>query len=565
MSVDSTSSKPKWQQICEEKQERLKKAVPEAWRVEADASIINPRIYLEGDKVGHILSDDELAITKCDAVEILSQIHSGKVTSEFVTTAFCKRAAVAYAVTNPLCEIFFDEGIARAKELDKYFKETGKVVGPLHGLPISVKDHIDVQGKDTNMGLTAWYGNVAEQHAASVQILYDAGAVLYCKTSMPQAGMANETVSPIHGTTKCAYNTLLTSGGSSGGEGSLIGMFGSPMGVGTDIAGSIRSPASYNGIYGFKPSERRLPLLGERTTDSGNVGILVSLGPIARSLRDCELFMRVMLNAEPWNVDPAVLRMPWRFNEENIPEKLTIGVVRWDHFVMPHPPISRALDIAVDTLRKAGHEVIEWEAKEHGLPSGDVILPLFYPNGARHVFDLIDGMDEPWIGPIRRGMKDNPVVQKLRESNQIEDYWKAVVERDQFRVDYARRWNESVKLTASGRKLDAIISPTATSVSFPHDFNRWSGYTHIWNLLDYPTSVVGVTHADSKVDTWDYQPDRNNERDVANWEIYKDPSLYDGCPVAIGISGRTGEDEKTLKMTMVIDDLLKRAGHGLKK
>ncbi|KAM0387779.1 hypothetical protein ACHAQC_010430 [Fusarium culmorum] len=225
-------------------------------------------------------------------------------------------------------------------------------------------------------------------------------------------------------------------------------------------------------ICGFKPSERRLPLLGERTTDSGNVGILVSLGPIARSLRDCELFMRVMLNAEPWNVDPAVLRMPWRFNEEKMPEKLTIGVVPWDHFVMPHPPVLRALNIAVDTLRKAGHEVIEWKAKEHGLPSGDVILPLFYTNGARHVFDLIDGMGEPRIGPIRRGMKDNPVALKLRKSNQIEDYWKAVMARDQFRVHYARCWNESAKLTASGRKLDAIISPTATSVSFPHNFNR---------------------------------------------------------------------------------------------
>jgi hypothetical protein len=73
-----------------------------------------------------------------------------------------------------------------------------------------------------------------------------------------------------------------------------------------------------------------------------------------------------------------------------------------------------------------------------------------------------------------------------------------------------------------------------------------------------------VTHADPKIDTWEYQPNPQNDRDVSNWEIYKDPSLYDGCPVAISVSGRTGEDEKVLKMTMVIDDLLKRAGHGLK-
>jgi amidase len=181
--------------------------------------------------------------------------------------------------------------------------------------------------------------------------------------------------------------------------------------------------------------------------------------------------MRVILDAEPWLVDPSTLRMPWKFDEVKLLERLTNGVVRWDHFVMPHPPIARALEITVETLHKAGHEVIEWEAAGHGAPSAEVILPLFYPNGARHVFDLIDGMGEPWIGPIVRGMRDNPVTQKLRNSR-IEDSWAAIVVRDQYRVNYARRWNESGNLTTSGRKLDAIISPTGTSVSFPHDFNR---------------------------------------------------------------------------------------------
>lgn len=212
-------------------------------------------------------------------------------------------------------------------------------------------------------------------------------------------------------------------------------------------------------------------MLGERGTDTGTIGLLSCVGPIARSFRDCEPFMRVTLDAQPWLIDPSTLRIPWRFNEVVLPNQLILGVVRWDHFVMPHPQIAQALDITVELLRKAGHEVIEWDAREHGLASSDITVPIFYPNGARQVFDLIDGMREPWIGPIVRGMRDNKVAQK-HQNFRVEDYWNVNAARYQYRVKYAKRWNESGKLSQNGRIMDGILSPAGTSVSFPHDFNR---------------------------------------------------------------------------------------------
>lgn len=94
-----------------------------------------------------------------------------------------------------MTHIFFEEGLRQAKELDEIYAHTGKVVGPWHGLPFSIKDHFDIKGKDTSSGYVAWVGTIAETDAPIVKILRDAGAVFYCKTNNPQTLMQLETVS----------------------------------------------------------------------------------------------------------------------------------------------------------------------------------------------------------------------------------------------------------------------------------------------------------------------------------------------------------------------------------
>lgn len=133
------------------------------------------------------LSDIEKEIINQDACGLLANLASRKYTSVQALTAFCKVAVAAQDLTNCLTEIFFDEGFERAKQLDDYLASTGKVVGPLHGLPVSIKDHILVKGHDTASGYASWaYKSYADHDAAVVKILREAGAIIYVKTANPQ-------------------------------------------------------------------------------------------------------------------------------------------------------------------------------------------------------------------------------------------------------------------------------------------------------------------------------------------------------------------------------------------
>jgi amidase len=133
------------------------------------------------------LTPEEARIVHLDATALVERIAARQLTAVQVILAFSKVAVAAQDLTNCLTEIFFEEGLARAKELDAHLAATGKVVGPLHGLPVSVKDHILVKGFDTASGYVAWAGKtVADRDAVVVEILRKSGAVLYVKTANPQ-------------------------------------------------------------------------------------------------------------------------------------------------------------------------------------------------------------------------------------------------------------------------------------------------------------------------------------------------------------------------------------------
>lgn len=158
--------------------------------------------------------------------------------------------------TNCLTEILFPEALKRAQFLDDHLEKTGEVIGPLHGLPISLKDCMITPPHPSSLGM-ACYANeftTPDQETILVSILAKLGAVFYVKTAVPVAMMMMETISNIWGETNGAYHSGTSSGGSSGGEGVLLAMRGSPLGVGTDIGGSIRIPSSFNHLFGLKPT-----------------------------------------------------------------------------------------------------------------------------------------------------------------------------------------------------------------------------------------------------------------------------------------------------------------------
>lgn len=186
------------------------------------------------------------------------------------TSIFCltiNRAIEAHQNVNCLTEICFTEALEDAAKLDEYYRKNGKLIGPLHGIPTTLKDQFDVKGLDSTIGYVARAFQPAIEDGTLVKLLRELGAVILAKTNLPQSIMWCETENPIFGLTVNPINADFTPGGSTGGEGALLSLHGSVVGWGTDIGGSIRIPSHMNGLWGLKPTVGVPAFLSENTAD----------------------------------------------------------------------------------------------------------------------------------------------------------------------------------------------------------------------------------------------------------------------------------------------------------
>lgn len=235
------------------------------------------------------------------------------------------------------------------------------------------------------MGYIGWLGKSRpEKESQIVTDLRSLGAIIYVKTSVPQGSLSAETSNNIIGYTPNPVNRQLTVGGSSGGEGGLLALRGSSVGLGTDIGGSIRIPAGWNGCYGLRPSTGRLPYEGIASTLDGHMLPFV-VGPMATQVSGLELIMRSLLQTEPWKRDPMVIELPWKENvflkmNEGVSgrEKMAFGIMVSDGYVNPQPPVERAIRMVIDVVRALGHKVCS-----HSPPYAQMRKPLLRPLGHR--------------------------------------------------------------------------------------------------------------------------------------------------------------------------------------
>lgn len=259
-----------------------------------------------------------------------------------------------------MTEIFFNEAISRAEELDKeQASNPGRPLRPLHGLPISIKDSFKVPGYDSVIGLTCFANKPEEVYSPLAQLLLDLGAILYCKTNVPQTMMTADSDNNVFGRTLNPANVKVTAGGSSGGEGALIAMRGSVLGVGTDVAGSVRIPSLCNGIYGLRTSVGVVPYAGQKSPGPPGIdGIAPIAGPMATSLRSCDFFMKTLVDAEAWKYDASCLHLD-RWETRLKHTNLRIGFVQNDGLSTLWPPVRRAMREAAAKLRSSGIDLVD--------------------------------------------------------------------------------------------------------------------------------------------------------------------------------------------------------------
>ncbi|ORY19818.1 amidase signature domain-containing protein [Clohesyomyces aquaticus] len=484
-----------------------------------------------------ILTAEEVAITEADPVGLVSQLASGTLTSVQVTEAFLRRAGLAQKLTNCVTELLPVASLERATYLDSYIKEHGKPIGPLHGLPISVKEHIGMKGLTLNAGFIAWHDRTADQNALILDILYAAGAVFYVRTTQPQTLMHLETSSNFYGETVNPFNRTLTSGGSSGGEGAIIGMRGSCLGIGTDIGGSIRSPAANNGVYGLRPTSYRLPLSGLSATMLGQEQIVPVIGPLSTSLGGVKLFMKTLIDAQPWLQEPSLLPFPWK-TASQIPtdasgnKTLKIAVLYDDGVVRPHPPVLRALKTVAEKLaRVQGVQVTEWKPYKHA-EAWTIISSLYFCDGGKEESEAIEASGEPWRPLSKFIIKENENVKR----HSVREVWDWTVKREEYRTEYARLWGD----------VDVILCPVGPGAAPPLNCARYWGYTAQWNLLDYPALIAPITKVDPEIDLADTSYKPRNPKDAYNHDLYS-PEKYANAPVSLQLVGRRYEDEKVVE------------------
>ncbi|KAI2840227.1 hypothetical protein CBS147321_7233 [Aspergillus niger] len=547
--TQTTSTTDDWRTLVGQKRKQLDAQIPSEWRLTEKflAAIPTNGHLIEADVVrgSGILSEKELSITENhSATALLAELSRGNLTSVEVTTAFCKRAAIAQQLTSCLTEHFFQRAIERAQFLDEYLEREKKPFGPLHGLPISIKDSFCIEGVQSTIGYVKFLENSPASHnSAIVEMLLNLGAVLYVKTNIPQTMMTGDSENNIFGRTLNPHNTNLTAGGSSGGEGALVAFRGSVLGIGTDIAGSIRIPSLCCGVYGFKPSIDRIPW-GGQVADlamEGIPGLKPSAGPLAHNLNDIELFMSTIINAEPWRHDSTASAAPWAYHKTSIeePRQLTIGILPESKDFPLHPPIKRALQTTISALKNKGHRIVYLSET----PATDLAyanrLAFQYFNYGPHV-DHIAASGEPPVASVAKMSSPMftgpfPADMNLPPFEKIDALHKA-------RKAYSEAWRK----TWVENDLDVLLSPGAQNTAVPHDTFGWPPYTVVWNLLDYPACIIPYGKASKELD-----PEPMAITDGVQPSY--DPDAVDGAPGAIQVIAPRFQDEMCLAAARVID------------
>ncbi|KAK1149674.1 hypothetical protein N8T08_005227 [Aspergillus melleus] len=532
-----------WQEKAEIKRLAAASKIPSDWRLPDStlSALTTDSNVLDIPRASGLLSPRELEITDTtDATLLLSNLAAREYTAVEVTTAFSKRAAIAQQLVCCLTETFFDEALERAKFLDEHLARTGKTVGPLHGLPISLKDSFNVVGQHTTLGFISFLENPPQKgNAAVVDILLAAGAVLYVKTNIPQTMMTADSHNNVFGRVLNPHRRNLTAGGSTGGEGALVAMRGSILGVGTDVAGSIRIPALCCGLVGFKPSVGRVPYGGQATAGrSGLVGVVAVAGPLCHSVRDAEMLLRVITEGHPEDLDDVALPIPWR-EQPDRSEPLRIGLLHEDQAYPLHPSMHRALTQAAAKLAEAGHTIVDLSGKTPSLVDiARLTFQYFGMDPDKTLFSHILRGEEPFIPSLAvigtgGGMEmPEPTLRNLYDMNTK-------------RIELA----EAMRKAYVENKVDVILSPGFQGCAVPHDTYDNGLYTTMPNLLDYPACILPFGHADEKADA-------PFVRDVDYKPSYK-PTEIEGAPCHVQLIGRRLQDEKLAQHVRQIERILK--------
>jgi amidase len=402
-------------------------------------------------------------------------IRDKEASSVEVVEAHLRRIDEVNPKLNAVVQLAGDRALAEARAADDSLSR-GESKGPLHGVPMTVKDSHDTEGIVSTAGTTGRASFVPDRDATTVARMRAAGAIVLGKTNTPELTLSFETDNLVYGRTNNPYDLSRTPGGSSGGAAAIIASGGSPLDLGTDTGGSIRVPAGFCGIAGLKPTSGRVPRTGHIIHHLlGATESLTTVGPLARFVEDLALVLPII--AGPDWTDPAIVPMP-----VDDPASVDLSNMRVASFadngtVSPTAEVVAAVEAAANALRDAGAAVTE--DMPPAIAKRDELRMLTADGGAG-IQRLLDA-----AGTTR----PHPRIERMAgaaEAMEVGDYTAMLEEVDAFRSE----------MLGFMENYDALLCPVRPFPALPHgesmsrEMSPSGSYTSAFNTTGWPGAVV---------------------------------------------------------------------------
>jgi amidase len=458
----------------------------------------------------------DVDLTNKSAVELAALIRSHAVSPVEVVEAHQRRIDQINPLLNAIVTLAPDVlDQARAAEV---VLMSGRQVGPLHGVPLTIKDTIDTAGLPTTSGSRLRSNYLPDRDATVVARLKAAGAIILGKTNTPEMAIPYETNNPIFGRTNNPYALERTPGGSSGGEAAAIAACLSPAGLGSDLSGSIRVPAHFCGIVGLKPTTGIVSMDGHTPGATGLLSLGACIGPMARTVGDLSLLLEVIADGK-------------QFESRNREPELRGLRAAWyaDDGVAPVTNETRAaVRAAAQVLSESGMEVNE--ESPPGVSAGSRLwIELFSDAATDQLRKFYQGREDE-SGPLVSALLENrePEIDLQDKINKAERVAAAVLERGRLREELLR-WMKTTAL---------ILAPVGSTPAFGHgarrvDINgesisifRAFSYSQAFNVFGLPVVVVPAGRS------------------------------AEGLPIGVQIIGRPFEERTALAAAAVIEETL---------
>lgn len=411
------------------------------------------------------------------AVALARAIRGKQVSVTEVVEAHLQRIEAVNPALNAVVQLAAERALDEARAADRALV-TGANLGPLHGVPMTIKDSLDTAGVITTGGTKGRATFVPAEDATVVARLRAAGAILLGKTNTPELTLAGETNNLVYDQTNNPYDVSRTPGGSSGGAGAIIASGGSPFDIGSDTGGSIRLPSHFCGIAGIKPTSGRVPRTGHVVPFGlGAVDSLTQNGPMARFVEDLALILPIISGVD-WR-DPAIIPMPLGEPQAVNLRDLRVAVHTDNGIKAPTPETIAAVRTAASALADAGLTVTE--DRPAALARAAVLANnLSSADGRAWTHRLLAKAGTTELHPWLQRRIDEA------EAVSVGDFTALLEDVDTYRSD----------MLTFLQQYDVILCPVCAFPAPPHgttmepEMRKGFSYTGAYNLTGWPGAVV---------------------------------------------------------------------------